>query len=268
MHRVRTACAKMNLPTVAAISVVVLLSLAAAPSASASRPTTAVLAVSSKPPSILRGVGAALASALGLGSSHDTDVDKPPWFCHGIDCPRFKTVDNTDAFETRVYPAGLKWTSTVVTGVKYDEAVSTGFMRLFHYIGGENEAKAKVPMTAPVRVRVTPGFGPFCESNFTVSFFVPFVEGEPGTQIDPPEPTNPDVFSETDADAFTAYVASFGGWADERKLLREARSLGDTLVRAGKRAAGEGGDFFFAGYDAPFRVLGRHNEVWYTAPAT
>jgi hypothetical protein len=29
-------------------------------------------------------------------------------------------------------------------------------------------------MTAPVTVRVTPSQGPFCEDNFTVSFFIPF----------------------------------------------------------------------------------------------
>jgi len=29
-------------------------------------------------------------------------------------------------------------------------------------------------MTAPVTVRVTPSQGPFCEDNFTISFFIPF----------------------------------------------------------------------------------------------
>jgi hypothetical protein len=29
-------------------------------------------------------------------------------------------------------------------------------------------------MTAPVTVRVIPSQGPFCEDNFTVSFFIPF----------------------------------------------------------------------------------------------
>lgn len=29
-------------------------------------------------------------------------------------------------------------------------------------------------MTAPVTVRVIPSQGPFCEDNFTISFFIPF----------------------------------------------------------------------------------------------
>lgn len=69
--------------------------------------------------------------------------------------------------------AGM-WASTVVTGVKYDKAVAAGFWRLFKYISGNNEQQQKVEMTAPVTVRVTPSQGPFCEDNFTISFFVPF----------------------------------------------------------------------------------------------
>lgn len=46
--------------------------------------------------------------------------------------------------------------------------------RLFKYIGGENEEKKKIEMTTPVRSLVTPSDGPFCESKFTVSFFVPY----------------------------------------------------------------------------------------------
>ena len=197
------------------------------------------------------------------GGDESADDDKPPWFCHGIDCPQFKTLNHTKEYDTRAYPAGLKWTSTIVTGLEYDAGVSAGFRRLFAYISGANEAQVKVPMTAPVRVRVTPGAGPFCKSNFTVSFFVPFVKGEPGTQIDAPKPTDPEVFEETDLPALTVYARSFPGWADEKTLLAESQTLGAALHRDGKGGGGEKSSFFFAGYDSPFRVFGRHNEVWY-----
>eukprot|EP00227_Mantoniella_beaufortii_P018676 CAMPEP_0197588846 /NCGR_PEP_ID=MMETSP1326-20131121/9987_1 /TAXON_ID=1155430 /ORGANISM="Genus nov. species nov., Strain RCC2288" /LENGTH=279 /DNA_ID=CAMNT_0043153719 /DNA_START=90 /DNA_END=929 /DNA_ORIENTATION=+ len=197
-------------------------------------------------------VGAAVAAA----------AASPPWFCHGIDCPAFTTLATSKAYDTRAYPAGLVWTSTVVTGMAYDDAVGVGFMRLFKYISGENAEKAKVPMTAPVRVRVVPGAGPFCESNFTISFFVPFTPGS-STQIDPPAPTDPAVFTEVDPQPFTAYVRHFPGYETEKTLLHEAAALGAALEADGKGGGFVADHFFFAGYDSPFRPLGRHNEVWF-----
>ena len=29
-----------------------------------------------------------------------------PWFCHGLDCPKYEVVNTTDAYETRVYDKG------------------------------------------------------------------------------------------------------------------------------------------------------------------
>ena len=56
-----------------------------------------------------------------------------PWFCHGIDCPRFEALGTGDGFEIRKYPAA-KWASTEVKGLSLDKGLSTGFMRLFNYI--------------------------------------------------------------------------------------------------------------------------------------
>jgi len=53
--------------------------------------------------------------------------------------------------------------------------------RLFKYISGDNVGHVKIPMTAPVTVKVTAAQGPFCEDNFTVSFFVPFEHQVHGT---------------------------------------------------------------------------------------
>ena len=55
-------------------------------------------------------------------------------------------------------------------------------------------------MTAPVTCRVDPGAGPACESQFTVSFFIPEEH-----QDNPPEPSDPEVFLEHRKE-FTAYV--------------------------------------------------------------
>ena len=80
-------------------------------------------------------------------------------------------------------------------------------------------------------------------------------------QVDAPRPTDPAVFEETDEEGFAAFVASFGGYADQSAIARHAESLGRALRKDGTRAKTD--HFFFAGYDSPFRVLKRHNEVWY-----
>ena len=68
------------------------------------------------------------AAAAGAGAGGDA-----PWFCHGLDCPRFEALGKGEGFEIRKYPAA-KWASTEVKGIGLDKGMSTGFMRLFNYI--------------------------------------------------------------------------------------------------------------------------------------
>merc|ERR1719433_674019 len=101
---------------------------------------------------------------------------------------------------------------TYVDGVDYDKAMNKGFMTLFDYISGGNDAKQKIEMTAPVTSYITPGEGPFCEDHFNISFFVPFY-----LQGKAPVPTSPDVYS-IQRQPMKVYVTSFGGYADVDKL--------------------------------------------------
>jgi hypothetical protein len=55
--------------------------------------------------------------------------DDAPWFCHGLDCPRY-TVGRAwpdDQLELRAYDEG-QWVSTNVTDMRYDSAIRLGFM--------------------------------------------------------------------------------------------------------------------------------------------
>ena len=47
-------------------------------------------------------------------------------------------------------------------------------------------------MTCPVRTKIVPGAGPFCEDTFTISFMVPFAFETA------PKPTDANVFLEED----------------------------------------------------------------------
>lgn len=180
-----------------------------------------------------------------------------PKFCHGLECPHFITVNKTDKYELRCYKEDYKWASTIVAGYEYDKAVEMGFMRLFNYIEGENVPKKKIPMTAPVAVEIQPGQGPFCKNNFTINFFVPFEDQE-----DPAPPTSKDVYIST-LKGFCAYVKVYGGYSNIDEVQKYSEELSEELVKDGLGDSFRKDIFFYAGYDSPFRVVDRHNEIWF-----
>lgn len=184
--------------------------------------------------------------------------DPAPWFCHNLDCPPYTVVETTDDYEVRKYEAG-QWVSTDMEAYSYVTAVQTGFQRLYQYIDGANKDALKIPMTAPVRNLIGASAGPFCKNNFTTSFYVPKAYQKKGA----PKPNNPDVYIE-DTPAFTAYVAQKGGYVmDDWSIQRMVKGLTEALEAQGVEFESE--SFYLAGYDPPFRLTGRHNEVWLVA---
>jgi len=160
----------------------------------------------------------------------------------------------------------------------------TGFEALFQYISGANVEKTKVEMTAPVRNYIIPGAGPFCKSNFTISFYLPFIWQDKT----PPTPTgsgvsimtvNPGTYAvtryarqkKTNIVSYFFRISlltllwSFPGTATQVDITQNAAKLAQTL-----RSDGVDFDTTFyisAGYDPPYRVIDRHNEVWFSVKA-
>ena len=188
-------------------------------------------------------------------SQSDLPMLLPPDFCHDLDCPPFEIVETLPikSVELRSYPP-TTWVSTNTSGISYDKAVTDGFMRLFRYISGENMPQKKVAMTAPVIVEVVPGPGPTCGTDFIVSFYSPTPT--------PPEPSSKLVYIEQ-GEAAKYYVLTFGGWATEREVLKKAQELTDILTSLGRKF--DASSFITAGYDSPFRLLRRHNEIAFVA---
>eukprot|EP00232_Nephroselmis_pyriformis_P029436 CAMPEP_0182864322 /NCGR_PEP_ID=MMETSP0034_2-20130328/7109_1 /TAXON_ID=156128 /ORGANISM="Nephroselmis pyriformis, Strain CCMP717" /LENGTH=225 /DNA_ID=CAMNT_0024996577 /DNA_START=45 /DNA_END=718 /DNA_ORIENTATION=- len=185
-----------------------------------------------------------------------TPPPSAPSFCHGLDCPAFEDAsDPGSAYQTRRYGSSM-WTVTPVSGMDYDKAVKEGFDRLFEYISGANDGGVKIPMAAPVAVTVIPGPGPACESEFNVAFFLPFA-----SQADPPAPTSALLRHVTVA-PFTGYVLPYGGFSNEATMLGHAQELAGQLDAGG--VSYDKNSFVFMGYDSPFRVVGRHNEIMYS----
>nr|XP_034964767.1 heme-binding protein 2 isoform X1 [Zootoca vivipara] len=179
---------------------------------------------------------------------------KQALFSTGLEMPKWTALPNQASdYEIRQYEPA-KWVCTSVKTVDWDSAINTGFTKLFNYIKGKNEKGVKIDMTAPVTCYVQPGAGPFCESTTTVSFYVP-----PQHQANPPKPSEADVFIEM-RPAITVFVRSFGGFANAKKNQDEILALAESLKRDGKTFQEK--VYYTAGYDSPFKLLNRHNEVW------
>ncbi|XP_061479966.1 heme-binding protein 2 [Rhineura floridana] len=179
---------------------------------------------------------------------------KQALFSTGLEMPKWTALPNQAFdYEIRQYEPA-KWVCTSVKTMDWDSAINTGFTKLFNYIKGKNEKGIKIDMTAPVTCYVQPGAGPFSESTTTVSFYVPSQH-----QANPPKPSEADVFIET-RPAITVFVRSFGGFANAKKNQEEILALAESLKRDGRSFQEK--VYYSAGYDSPFKLLNRHNEVW------
>jgi len=190
---------------------------------------------------------------LNISKKETKDWVKPK-FCNGIDCPVFEVKEKATTYELRHYPAA-QWVSTDYYAINLEAAdmkQTLAFKKLFNYISGENEAKQKIAMTAPVLIDVVPGPGPNCETLFSMAFYVPAE-----FQGKAPAATASDVRVIT-REPLDVYVGSFGGYANNAAHLDAVQRLAEDVGVENI----ETGTYFTAGYDSPFKFWNRHNESW------
>ena len=177
-----------------------------------------------------------------------------PGFCHDLDCPTYTTVSKKDGYEVRKYDAS-RWVGTTITSRDdYKTAVNEGFDRLFDYISKGNKNNTAVPMATPVATKIEPGSN---GDNYTVLFFTPFAY-----KINTPVP-NDTRLAIVDLPALTAYAISFPGYEGDNQLKEYLGKLKGDLQKDGMKYVED--YYFTAGYDPPYRFIGRHNEVWLAA---
>ncbi|KAL8611230.1 hypothetical protein ACOMHN_013661 [Nucella lapillus] len=178
-----------------------------------------------------------------------------PPFCNKLDCPKFEVLKKEKTFELRQY-VKTGWVSTDSIGVDYSKASYEDFMLLFDYIQGANVKHETINMTAPVINRILPGQGPACANNFTMSFFV-----SPKEDV-PPKPSDKAVYL-SNMPVMKVYVRAFPGRATKDKWLTEGMELAEDLKNKGAKFHEE--FYYTAGYNSPFQLTGRHNEIWFIA---
>jgi hypothetical protein len=176
-----------------------------------------------------------------------------------VEKPSFIILDKlNDNIEIRKYSA-TKWVNTsVYCEARHLQLHSNNlFFKLFAYINGNNVSNQKISMTAPVLYDLTSlsrhPITPSTPLKLHMKFFVPQSQ-----QIATPLPY--DDLSIEKTKEITMICIKFGGYAKLDDFLRHR----DELIR---KLGSNKNDYdcvniLLAAYDAPFKPIGRTNEVW------
>jgi hypothetical protein len=158
---------------------------------------------------------------------------------------KYEVVKKFPGFEIRHYPEALL--ASVYTNARsYRELSSPGFNTLAGYIFGGNAENQKIAMTAPVQMDIS-------EQGSSMSFVMPSEYNMNSL----PQPNNSAVKLETTPSEFIAAI-EFGGYANDDRILEESEKLRKFLD---ENNISYTGNFRFLGYNSPYRVFGRRNEI-------
>lgn len=156
----------------------------------------------------------------------------------------YTVLEEFDEFEIRQYDASLFTSVKLKTG-EYEQASGQGFSILAGYIFGGNDANEQIAMTSPVTMSL--------EDSMTMMFMVPKAWGK--DQL--PKPNQSAIeFKEVPEKKVAAI--SFGGWANAKRIDEYKNRLITALEANGISYSER---FSFLGYNAPFEVVNRKNEV-------
>jgi len=149
-----------------------------------------------------------------------------------------------DGFEVRSYDASL-FTSVKLSTNEYKNASSTGFRILAGYIFGGNDRNENIAMTSPVAMSL--------EDSMTMMFMVP----KKYKKETLPQPNQSQIqFTEEPAKVVAAIT--FGGWANDKNIEEHKQKLIAALDKEGIPYTNK---FYLLGYNPPFELVNRRNEV-------
>ncbi len=149
-----------------------------------------------------------------------------------------------NTFEIRSYEKTL-FTAVKLSTTGYKNSSSKGFSILAGYIFGGNERNEKISMTSPVAMTL--------ENSMTMMFMVPKELKKEML----PKP-NQSLIKFKEEPAKTVAAISFSGWANDKKIEKYKQKLKSALDAEGIAYADR---FYFLGYNAPYEVFNRKNEV-------
>lgn len=162
----------------------------------------------------------------------------------GTETPEYKVLKTIEDVEIRLYP-NMIVAKTALPGNSFDKQGSDGFRTIAGYIFGGNEKSQKIAMTSPVVMSIG--------DSATMYFVMP----KSYKQTDLPTPNSPQV-KIVEESAKTLAVITYGGFSSDEKIENHRSKLAAILT---KNEIKTKGDFMYMGYNAPWDVIDRKNEV-------
>ena len=135
--------------------------------------------------------------------------------------------------------------TTIMGEGNYSKNSGKGFRTVASYIFGGNDENKNISMTAPVMASM--------EDTMKMSFIMP----SKYDLNELPSPNNKDVKIEIRPEKIMAII-SFGGFANDYDIKYYTKKLKTQLIKEGFSTTGK---VYFQGYDPPFQLFNRTNEV-------
>jgi len=161
-----------------------------------------------------------------------------------IETPKYKVIKNYDEVEVRLYPK-MVIAKTNLADKSFDNQGSNGFRTIAGYIFGGNEKNEKIAMTAPVVM------------NMGDSASMYFVMPKSYDKSELPTPNSKNVQIVEVAEK-TLAVITYGGFSSDEKIEKHRNQLEQILQ---KNKIQTKGAYMYMGYNAPWDIINRKNEV-------
>ena len=161
-----------------------------------------------------------------------------------IESPKYEIIKSFENFEIRNYDA-MVLAQTKMNSNVYEESSSMGFKTIANYIFGGNKDNQKIAMTSPVIMEMG-------ESS-KMSFVMPKEHSFESL----PEPNSESV-ELIQMQPKTYAVLEFTGFANDNKIQKHSKRLLQFLKSERLTPVG---NMKYLGYNPPWQVLGRTNEV-------
>lgn len=161
-----------------------------------------------------------------------------------IEMPAYSVIKKYGSIEIRQYPNMIVAQTNLMQSTQ-DQRMSGGFRTIAGYIFGGNDRNQKIAMTAPVVMKM----------GDTASMYFMMPKQYNSTQLPKPNSSKVEIVNER---ARVLAVIRFGGFSSEMKIEKYKNKLAAIISENNLKTTGP---YMYMGYNAPWDVINRRNEV-------